>query len=818
MHSKGMFLMIYPENFEQKIGFHLIRKILSENCVSELGQKHVEKIAFLTDFESILCELSKCDEYCRILSNEEEKIPVAIVQNLEPTLLRLRIEGAYINEKECFELKNLLDTAHHISRYIQLRKEKYFYLNGISEHIQPIREITQRIEQLFNKFWEVRDSASEKLFAIRKNLKTAQASATSTLNAILNHAKASGYIEKDTNPTLREGRLVIPLSPMYKNKIKGIIHDESASGKTIFVEPTAVVEINNHIRELEGEERREIIRILTVLSDFIRPFIPQILHTQDYLGAIDAIQAKALFAQQINAIKPYLSDKSVIEWENAFHPLLYLSLSSQGKKIVPLNIKINEHQRILIISGANAGGKSVCLKTVALLQYMLQCGIPIPIHESSKAGIFNHIFLDIGDEQSIENDLSTYSSHLLNMKFFMQNATPKSLLLIDEFGSGTEPQIGGAIAEAILNNLNQKKAFGVITTHYTNLKQFAKTNEGVVNGAMLYDRQGMRPLFQLQIGNPGSSFAIEIAHKIGLPESVIAEATQKAGNDFVNFDKYLQDIVRDKRYWENKRQQIRLKEKQTEELLTRYEQELTTLHKNEKNIIREAKNKAEQLISNANAEIEKTIREIKESAANREVTQAARNELSRFKNEQKKEIITPTEQKIKAMQRRKHFSENNTEKTNNSFSINDYVAIKESPNAVGKVLDIKNNIATVVFGNIKSKIEIERLEKVRHQQRKNFLQNQPSITINESGVKERKDHFKPEIDIRGMRGEEALQALIYFIDDALMMNIGRVRILHGTGNGVLRQLTRNYLSGIGEIHFHDEHVQFGGAGITVVEL
>ncbi|MGM9818361.1 MAG: endonuclease MutS2 [Paludibacteraceae bacterium] len=810
--------MIYPENFEQKIGFHLIRKILSENCVSELGQKHVEKIAFLTDFESILCELSKCDEYCRILSNEEEKIPVAIVQNLEPTLLRLRIEGTYINEKECFELKNLLDTAHHISRYIQLRKEKYFYLNGISEHIQPIREITQRIEQLFNKFWEVRDSASEKLFAIRKNLKTAQASATSTLNAILNHAKVSGYIEKDTNPTLREGRLVIPLSPMYKNKIKGIIHDESASGKTIFVEPTAVVEINNHIRELEGEERREIIRILTVLSDFIRPFIPQILHTQDYLGAIDAIQAKALFAQQINAIKPYLSDKSVIEWENAFHPLLYLSLSSQGKKIVPLNIKINEHQRILIISGANAGGKSVCLKTVALLQYMLQCGIPIPIHESSKAGVFNHIFLDIGDEQSIENDLSTYSSHLLNMKFFMQNATPKSLLLIDEFGSGTEPQIGGAIAEAILNNLNQKKAFGVITTHYTNLKQFAKTNEGVVNGAMLYDRQGMRPLFQLQIGNPGSSFAIEIAHKIGLPESVIAEATQKAGNDFVNFDKYLQDIVRDKRYWENKRQQIRLKEKQTEELLARYEQELTTLHKNEKNIIREAKNKAEQLISNANAEIEKTIREIKESAANREVTQAARNELSRFKNEQKKESITPTEQKIKAMQRRKHFSENNTEKTDNSFSINDYVAIKESPNAIGKVLDIKNNIATVVFGNIKSKIEIERLEKARHQQRKNFLQNQPSITINESGVKERKDHFKPEIDIRGMRGEEALQALIYFIDDALMMNIGRVRILHGTGNGVLRQLTRNYLSGIGEIRFHDEHVQFGGAGITVVEL
>ena len=565
---------------------------------------------------------------------------------------RIRIEGSFVSEKECIELKLLLETTHNILHYIKQRQEKYFYLNKRSNEIQSIPEIVQKIKQLFDKFGEINDNASEKLAAIRKNLKMTQNSAANSLSTILNYAKINGYIEKDTNPTLREGRLVIPISPMYKNKIKGIIHDESATGKTIFVEPTAVVEANNRIRELESEERREIIHILTLLTDFIRPYIPQIFKIQDYLGTIDAIYAKALFAQQIKAIKPYFTDKCIIEWNNALHPLLYLSLKAQNKDIIPLKIKINEHQRILIISGANAGGKSVCLKTVALLQYMLQCGLPIPIHESSQAGIFNQIFIDIGDEQSIENDLSTYSSHLLNMKFFIQNASPKTLLLIDEFGAGTEPQIGGAIAEAILNNLNQKKTFGVITTHYANLKQFASITNGIVNGTMLYDRQEMQPLFQLQIGNPGSSFAIEIARKIGIPESVIAEATQKVGSNFVDLDKYLQDIVRDKRYWENKRQQIRLKEKQIEQQLTRYEKELLELQKNEKNIIREAKNKADELISNANAKIENTIRKIKESEANRETTKMLRNELLQFKNEQKSEIKTSTEQKIKEIQKK----------------------------------------------------------------------------------------------------------------------------------------------------------------------
>ncbi len=810
--------MIYPRDFEQKIGFNLIRKLLKEKCQSELGQSHIDEIKFSSNFESILKSLSECDEFCKILSNEEEKIPFTTIPNLEKTLHRIRIEGAFVSEKECFELKLLLETARNILHYIKQRHEKYFYLNERSNKIQLIPEIVQKIEQLFNKFGEIKDSASEKLALIRRNLKSAQISATNSLTAILNHAKNSGYIEKDTNPTLREGHLVIPISPMYKNKIKGIIHDESATGKTIFVEPTAVVEANNHIRELEGEERREIIHILTILTDFIRPYIPQIFEIQDYLGAIDAIYAKSLFAQQLSAIKPHFSDKCILDWNNALHPLLYLSLKAQNKNIVPLKIKINQQQRILIISGANAGGKSVCLKTVALLQYMLQCGLLIPIHESSNAGLFERIFIDIGDEQSIENDLSTYSSHLLNMKFFIHNTTPKTLLLIDEFGAGTEPQIGGAIAEAILNNLNQKKTFGVITTHYTNLKQFATTTNGIVNGAMLYDRQEMQPLFQLQIGNPGSSFAIEIARKIGLPESVIAEATQKVGSNFVDLDKYLQDIVRDKRYWENKRQQIRLKEKQTERLLSRYENELLELQKNEKNIIREAKNKADELISNANAKIENTIRKIKESEANRETTKMLRNELLQFKNEQKSEIKTSTEQKIKEIQKKNKNPKPLPINSTQQLKIGDIVSLKENPNTIGKILEIKNNTATIAFGNIKSKIKIAELDKASYNKLRNSLKEKAIVNINETGIKERKLQFKPEIDIRGMRTEEALQAITYFIDDALMMNISRVRILHGTGNGILRQLTRNYLQGIQGVNFHDEHVQFGGAGITIVKF
>lgn len=494
-------------------------------------------------------------------------------------------------------------------------------------------QLITRINNILDKFGKIKDNASSELLRIRRELASTAGSISRSLNAILRNAQAEGYVDKDVTPTMRDGRLVIPVAPGLKRKIKGIVHDESSTGKTVFIEPAEVVEANNRIRELEGEERREIIRILTDFSIIIRPQVPAILQSYEFLAEIDFIRAKAHFSIQTNATKPSLEDKQILDWTMAIHPLLQLSLAKHNKKVVPLDIELTKNQRILIISGPNAGGKSVCLKTVGLLQYMLQCGMPVPMHERSHAGLFGSIFIDIGDEQSIEDDLSTYSSHLTNMKTMMKSCNERSLILIDEFGGGTEPQIGGAIAEAVLKRFNEKGTFGVITTHYQNLKHFAEDHEGVVNGAMLYDRHLMQALFQLQIGNPGSSFAVEIARKIGLPEEVIADASEIVGSEYINADKYLQDIVRDKRYWETKRQNIRKREKQMEETIAKYEEELQELEKSRKEILRKAKEDAERLIQESNARIENTIRIIKEAQADKERTQSARQELTDFKNQ-----------------------------------------------------------------------------------------------------------------------------------------------------------------------------------------
>ena len=636
---------------------------------------------------------------------------------------------------------------------------------------------------------------------------------------ILRNAQSEGIVDKEVSPTLREGRLVIPVIPAYKRRIKGIVHDESASGKTVYIEPAEVVEANNRIRELEGEERREIIRILTLFTDELRPHLAEIAHSYEFLADIDFIRAKALFAIEINALLPHFENCRQIEWYHAIHPLLFLSLKKQNKQVVPLDIALTPQQRILLISGPNAGGKSVCLKTTGLLQYMLQCGLLIPVYENSHTGIFDHIFIDIGDEQSIENDLSTYSSHLTNMKFFVKNCNESSLLLIDEFGGGTEPQIGGAIAEVLLDRFNRKKAFGVITTHYQNLKQFAEDTQGIVNGAMLYDRHMMQPLFKLSIGNPGSSFAIEIARKIGLPEDVIADASEKVGSDYIDMDKYLQDIVRDKRYWENKRQNIRHREKQLEEITQRYADNLQEIEKERKRILKEAKQKAEQLIAESNARIENTIRTIKEAEAEKEKTKMARQELHSFKkglqkNDENDDTISRKIAKIKAKEEKKNHSKKEadaeTSKTT-TISVGDAVCLK-GQTTVGEISAIQGNKATVIFGHIKSSVHIERLEKVS----RNRLKREQAI---KATFVEKSLHFHREIDIRGFRADEALQALVYFIDDAIQVGAEQVRILHGTGTGALRQTVREYLKGVTGIRsFHDEHVQFGGAGITVVEL
>lgn len=633
--------MIYPQNFEQKIGFDSIRHLLKEKCLSTLGQERVDEMNFSESFKDINEWLEQVMEFIRIIQ-EEDSFPDQYFFDVRPSLKRIRVEGMYLDEQELFDLRRSLETIRDIIHFLTLtsndeEQEKenspYPALQKLAGDIIVFPQLITRINNILDKFGKIKDNASSELLRIRRELASTAGSISRSLNAILRNAQAEGYVDKDVTPTMRDGRLVIPVAPGLKRKIKGIVHDESSTGKTVFIEPAEVVEANNRIRELEGEERREIIRILTDFSIIIRPQVPAILQSYEFLAEIDFIRAKAHFSIQTNATKPSLEDKQILDWTMAIHPLLQLSLAKHNKKVVPLDIELTKNQRILIISGPNAGGKSVCLKTVGLLQYMLQCGMPVPMHERSHAGLFGSIFIDIGDEQSIEDDLSTYSSHLTNMKTMMKSCNERSLILIDEFGGGTEPQIGGAIAEAVLKRFNEKGTFGVITTHYQNLKHFAEDHEGVVNGAMLYDRHLMQALFQLQIGNPGSSFAVEIARKIGLPEEVIADASEIVGSEYINADKYLQDIVRDKRYWETKRQNIRKREKQMEETIAKYEEELQELEKSRKEILRKAKEDAEKLIQESNARIENTIRIIKEAQADKERTQSARQELTDFKNQ-----------------------------------------------------------------------------------------------------------------------------------------------------------------------------------------
>ena len=836
--------MIYPQNFEQKIGFDSIRHLLKEKCLSTLGQERVNDMAFSESYEEINCRLEEVTEFVRIIQ-EEDEFPSQYFFDVRPSLKRIRIEGMYLEEQELFDLRRSLETIRDIVRFLQRTTDEeetneearspYPHLRKLAGDILVFPQLISRINNILDKFGKIRDNASSQLLSIRRELASTTGSISRSLNAILRNAQAEGYVDKDVTPTMRDGRLVIPVAPGLKRKIKGIIHDESATGKTVFIEPAEVVEANNRIRELEGEERREIIRILTEFSATVRPQVPGILQSYEFLAEIDFIRAKAYFAIQIQAIKPTFENKQILDWTTAIHPLLQLSLAKHGKKVVPLDIELNPQQRILIISGPNAGGKSVCLKTVGLLQYMLQCGMLVPMHERSHAGIFSSIFIDIGDEQSIEDDLSTYSSHLTNMKMMMKNCNERSLILIDEFGGGTEPQIGGAIAEAVLKRFNEKKVFGVITTHYQNLKHFAEDHEGVVNGAMLYDRHLMQALFQLQIGNPGSSFAVEIARKIGLPEEVIADASEIVGSEYINADKYLQDIVRDKRYWETKRQNIRKREKQMEDTIAKYEAEIKELERSRKEILKKAKEDAEHLLQESNARIENTIRTIKEAQAEKELTKLARQELSNFKEQiddiEKQNAEDKIARKMEKLREKQERKKDKKNKSKDSSSTSQAIEPKAKPieigttvkikgqTSVGEVVGISGKSAIVTFGMIKTNVKIDRLERTDAPISKPVAKSTFVSSETQDNVYEKKLSFKQDIDVRGMRGDEAIQAVTYFIDDAILLGVSRVRILHGTGNGILRTLIRQYLSGVpGVAHYQDEHVQFGGAGITVVDL
>lgn len=819
----------YPDNFEQKIGFDAIRRMLSEGCLCQLGRDRVDAMQMSTDYEDVMLHVARVTEFVRVI-REEEDFPDQHFFDVRTPLRRIKIANTYLLQEELFDLGRSLDSIHKIVQFFIARDEKpYPSLTQLSEGIKTYPNIVRRINQILDSHGEVKDSATVELMRIRQEQRNLTNSISNMLHRILREAKTDGLVEKDTAPTVRDGRLVIPVAPAMKRKVNGIVHDESDSGKTVYIEPAEVVEANNKIRELESEERREIIRLLLVFTDSIRPYILDMIQSYEYLGDIDFIRAKARFAISTDSLQPSIESRPNLDWGAAVHPLLRMSLERHERKVVPLDIRLNSEQRLLLISGPNAGGKSVCLKTVGLLQYMLQCGMLIPVSESSNAGIFQNIFIDIGDEQSLENDLSTYSSHLLNMKMMMKNATAATLILIDEFGGGTEPQIGGAIAEAVLKRFNQKRAFGVITTHYQNLKQFASETPGIVNGAMLYDRQQMQPLFQLRIGNPGSSFAIEIARKIGIPEDVIAEASEMVGRDYVNADKYLLDIARDKRYWENKRQSVHDKEKQLDMTIERYEQEFEKIHSQKREIIDNARNEARQIIDKSNAEVERTIREIKEAQAERERTKQIRQHLQEIKEAE--DNTSQNEPKpFRTGKRKREFNPlNNTKEirshevktqasSSDQLTVGSFVKM-QGQSIIGRIIRMNaNKEALVAFGSIQTNVKLSRLspsEPPKEEKRAaTFVTSQT-----QDDMRQRTLNFTGEIDVRGMRGDECMQEISLFIDDALVANASRIRILHGTGTGILRQLVRQYLNTIPEVKgFRDENPQFGGSGITVVDL
>ena len=769
--------MIYPENIETKIDFTVIREELGRRCASSLGRECVDAMHFETDYELVQHMLQLTDQMLHAQSDPMLTFPRGDIHDMREAIARIRIERLFLDEAELDALRKTLAYAADLEHFFAgLDSTKYPLLKGLGdERFSGLGEIVREIDRVLDRYGKLADHASPELARIRRELVNLQGSVGRTLASILRQAKADGWVDADAAPTIREGRLVIPVPPGYKRKIGGIVHDESATGKTVYIEPQQVVDANNHIRELEGAEHRERIRILQAITDMLRPNTDRILGSQQLLAEVDFLNAKVSLAQTLHAIRPELLNEPMLEWSDARHPVLLLHFIPQGKVVVPLSIRLRaQENHVLVISGPNAGGKSVCLKTVALLQYMLQCGLLVPVAEQSRAGLFGSLMIDIGDEQSIQDELSTYSSHLRNMRAFVRESDECTLVLIDEMGTGTEPLIGGAIAEAILRELVNRRVFGIITTHYTNLKHFAEQTPGVVNGAMLYDRGAMRPLFQLSIGQAGSSFAIEIARQIGLSESIIRYATDLVGEEHIDYDKQLQDIARDKRYWEKKREAIRKKEKVLEERIAQYEEQMSDIKAKKKEMLEEARQQAADLLQQSNATIERTIREIKEAKADKEKTKKARSKVESLK--QKVEREKPQ------------------------------VEIPKTPKVMRDFSELKKLAKN---GSV-------------------ALSSQPSTVRNTSNiVHSRTVSFERTLDLRGYRADEALERLIAYMDDALMVGAGEVTILHGTGTGALKQLTRDYLNGLNRqrhkrgqvaLDFGDGDVNHGGAGLTIVRL
>ncbi len=820
--------MIYPLDFEAKIGFDSIRRMLTEKCQSRLGKDEVSAMTFSSDFNEVNNRLSLVKEMMDII-NKQIPFPSGGVHDIIPYLAEIKAVGSYMSADRLYKLASTLSAMAEVELFFRKQTDeesgeaRFPALSKEFAEISNFPAIVAEIGKAVNKYGEVKDTASPELYDIRQTIRSAAGSMQRAMKRVLDRAVANGVVDRDASPSIRDGRMVIPIVAANKYSINGIIHDESATGKTVYIEPAEVVEAGNKMRQLEMDERREIVNILIRIANSIRPFIDEIVISCLKLGKIDFIRAKALFAIEIDAQMPHLSRSEEIEWYHAVHPALLLSLKQQGREVVPLRINLNQNQRILIISGPNAGGKSVCLKTVAVVQYMMQCGLMPSLYYNSHMGVFNNIFIDIVDEQSFENDLSTYSSHLKNMKFFLQNADKKTIILADEMVSGTEPQIGGAMAQAILKTLGERGCLGVVTTHYQNLKSFAESQPGFVNGAMLYDRQHLQPTFELSIGTPGSSFALDIAQKIGLPRNVIEDAKEIAGSDYINIDKYVSEITRDRRYWSNKRRDIREKEIKLDNLLAGYEETAGDLRARRKTIINDAIREAKEIVAGANAQIERTIREIKNAQAEKEKTKEIRKDLSDY-SKSLDDGSMAAKKEDSAIKNLKHRSKKAKEKIikpaeeKKEISVGDFVKM-EGGGVAGEVLSISGKKAEVAFGALRTIVNLDKLKPSSKPKTSALSQTQTLSAATSSESRARQLNFKNEIDVRGMRADEALQAVTYFLDDALQFSASKVRILHGTGHGILKTLIRQQLKANPAVeHFEDEDVRFGGAGITVVDL
>lgn len=819
--------MIYPKNFENKIGFDAIRRMVAERCESTLGRGFVDEMKFSSKYAEVRRDLLRVEEFRHILTGNVD-FPSGVIKDVTARLKAIRVAGTYLTSAELLDLGVSLSTIAAIEAFFRTHRNEegqstYPFLDEIARELEIFPQLSKSIDRIVDRWGGIKDTASAELSEIRKTLSRMSGSINAAMRKVITSAVRDGLVDADTTASVRDGRLVIPVSPMNKRRIPGIVHDESASGKTVFIEPAEVVEANNRLRELQMEEHREEIRILITMADELRPFLDDLDKSFALLGQFDFIRAKAKWAIEIEANMPHLKDSPELEWFHACHPVLRESLLSRGKEIVPLDISLTPEKRILVVSGPNAGGKSVTLKTVAVVQYMLQCGLLPPVYDNSHTGVFENIFIDIGDDQSIEDDLSTYSSHLRNMKYFLSKGNSKTLFLIDEFGAGTEPQIGGAIAQALLAEFNEKKMWGVVTTHFQNLKKYAGETAGLVNGSMLYERREMRPLFMLSIGQPGSSFAIEIARNTGLPDSIISAAGEIVGSDYLNLDKYLLDIARDRRYWENKRQQIKQKEKKIDDVLERYEDEAENLRLKRREIINEAKEEAKKILDGSNAAIERTIHDIRQAQAERQQTLDARRRLA----EEKRALAQADDKEHPLIEKASH----KKGKKNKNKSIpaetqgkkKDLLpgmnVLLDNSGTPGTIQEIRGKEAVVIFGQLKTTVKLDRLTPTIKKPASGLKKPTLTSTAASDESRERQLRFNHEIDLRGMRVDEAVQAVTYFIDDAIQFNASRVRILHGTGTGALRQYIRQYLATVPAVkYFADEDVRLGGAGITVVEL